>query len=118
MQTGDESVNEGAYGLSLAGRAYWQRVEEVMGEAATAFPTLGWIVNGDSWHLMTTYVENTETQEIRILGPYPSGFTMTYMGIFKLLEVIRWVTEWGAYIVARGSRCSRAATLHDERVRS
>lgn len=57
------------------------------------FPLIGWIAAAHKWQMFLAYEENDNI--IRIDGPIDVGTTDTYIGVFKLMALVRRVKQYG-----------------------
>ncbi|CZT52254.1 uncharacterized protein RSE6_13543 [Rhynchosporium secalis] len=93
------NFQEASYQIAIASAAILERIRLLSGNSSNAgddqdhMPVLGWIVHGHFWTLHVSYREVDGS--IRVLGPYPSGNTATYLGIYRLVRIIQEVGRWG-----------------------
>ncbi|KIM93219.1 hypothetical protein OIDMADRAFT_61858 [Oidiodendron maius Zn] len=86
------NFQEASYQIAIASAAVLERIRTLGGDADGP-PVVGWIVHGHFWTLHVSYREGDGS--IRVLGPYPSGNTATYLGLYRLLRIIEEVKTWG-----------------------
>ncbi|KAF4630736.1 hypothetical protein G7Y89_g7402 [Cudoniella acicularis] len=93
------NFQEASYQVAIASAAMLQRVRLLDkdasdgGDGGDYMPVVGWVVHGHFWTLHVSYREIDGS--IRVLGPYPSGNTATYLGLYRLLRIVEEVKLWG-----------------------
>ncbi|KAF8861397.1 hypothetical protein BDZ45DRAFT_740462 [Acephala macrosclerotiorum] len=93
------NFQEASYQIAIASAAILERLRRLdgpgndIGDGGDHMPVVGWVVHGHFWTLHVSYQEAGGS--IRVLGPYPSGNTATYLGLYRLLRIVEEVKLWG-----------------------